>query len=159
MHVMLIEGNDAQRRTLLPDSRGGRTAVLIAGFLRSVMKFLAMAIFHSLPAWFVPRPLYASGLGIHWIVRKTRMDTLASYRNRGRIMAIYVTTIAASMAVAPAILGVAGAEGWMPFAVSTLLAALPLALVAHDAPQSQIDGHGTPALLVRSAPTVFAVGL
>ncbi|MDA1310593.1 MAG: MFS transporter, partial [Proteobacteria bacterium] len=222
---MSIQGDDAQHRAPPPDSRGGRTAVLIANYLScfaiglavggsipllslimerrgvsetligantamgsigviciapfvpmivrrfglapsviagivlSVASFLAMAVFDSLTAWFVLRPLYAGGLGIHWIVSETWMNTVASNRNRGRIMAIYVTTIAAGMAAGPAILGVTGTEGWMPFAVfgaATFLAALPLALVARYAPQSQIGGHGTPALLIRGAPTVFA---
>jgi MFS family permease len=140
--------------------RFGLVASVIAGIMLSVVSFLAMAIFDSLSVWFVLRPLYASGLGIHWIVSETWMNTLASNRNRGRIMAIYVTTIAAGMAAGPAILGMTGTEGYMPFAVfgaATLLAALPLALVARHAPQSQIGGHGTPALLVRGAPIVFAV--
>ena len=222
---MSIQGDDAQHRAPPPDSRGGRTAVLIANYLScfaiglavggsipllslimerrgvsetligantamgsigviciapfvpmivrrfglapsviagivlSVASFLAMAVFDSLAAWFVLRPLYAGGLGIHWIVSETWMNTVASNRNRGRIMAIYVTTIAAGMAAGPAILGVTGTEGWMPFAVfgaATFLAALPLALVARHAPQSQVGGHGTPALLIRGAPTVFA---
>jgi MFS family permease len=140
--------------------RFGLVASVIAGIMLSVVSFLAMAIFDSLSVWFVLRPLYASGLGIHWIVSETWMNTLASNRNRGRIMAIYVTTIAAGMAAGPAILGMTGTEGYMPFAVfgaATLLAALPLALVARHAPHSQSGGHGTPALLVRGAPIVFAV--
>ena len=139
--------------------RFGLVASVIVGIVLSVVSFLAMAIFDSLSVWFVLRPLYASGLGIHWIVSETWMNTVASNRNRGRIMAIYVTTIAAGMAAGPAILGMTGTEGYMPFAVfgaATLLAALPLALVARHAPQSQIGGHGTPALLVRGAPIVFA---
>jgi MFS family permease len=139
--------------------RFGLAVSVVAGILLSVVALAAMAMEDSLLAWFILRPLYGGGLGIHWVVSETWMNSVASNRDRGRIMAIYVTTIAAGMAAGPAILGVTGTVGLTPFVVfglATLLSALPLALVARHAPRLMVGGHGTPAMLVRKAPTVFA---
>lgn len=139
--------------------RLGLATAVISGIVVSVLALAAIAMTESLTAWFLLRPIYAGGLGIHWVVSETWMNSVASNRDRGRIMAIYVTTIAAGMAAGPAILGMTGTEGVIPFVVfglATLATAVPLAVVARHAPILRIGLHGTPAILVRGAPTVFA---
>lgn len=139
--------------------RLGLATSVIAGIVFSVVALAGIAMTDSLFSWFLLRPIYAGGLGIHWVVSETWMNSVASNWDRGRIMAIYVTTIAAGMAAGPAILGVTGTEGIAPFVVfgiATLASALPLAIVARHAPRLRIGGHGTPMMLFSGAPTVFA---
>ncbi len=142
--------------------RFGLARSVVGGIVISTVALLAAAVADSLVAWFALRALFTSGLAIHWVVSETWMNTVASSRDRGRIMSIYVTTIAAGMAAGPAILGVTGTDGVMPFLVfagATLATAVPLALVARHAPSLRIGRHGTPDILLRGAPTVFAAAV
>lgn len=142
--------------------RFGLGASVIGGIVISTGALLVAGFTESLAAWFVLRAFYAAGLGIHWVVSETWMNAVASSRDRGRIMSIYVTTIAAGMAAGPAIFAVTGSDGITPFLVfagATLLAAAPLALVTRHAPHLEKGVHGTPAILARGAPTVFAAVL
>jgi MFS family permease len=142
--------------------RLGLATSVVLGIVLSAIALAAIAVTESLLAWFLLRPIYAGGLGIHWVVSETWMNSVASNRDRGRIMAIYVTTIAAGMAAGPAILGMTGTDGIVPFVVfgvATLAAALPLAIVARHAPRLRIGAHGTPWLLIKAAPTIFAAVL
>lgn len=139
--------------------RFGVAVSVIAGIVLSVVAFLAMGVFDSLAAWFFLRPIAAGGTAIHWIVSETWMNAIATRRDRGRIMAVYVTSIAAGFAIGPAILTVTGIEGWAPFLIfagGIALSALPLAMVARRAPTLRIGTHGTPLFLARAAPTIFA---
>lgn len=139
--------------------RFGLATSVVGGILISVSAFLLMAVFTSIEAWFVLRPIAAGGTAIHWIVSETWMNAVSTRRDRGRIMAIYVTAIAAGFAAGPAILTVTGIEGWAPFLVfgaGVALSALPLALVARHAPSLKIESLGTPVFLARNAPTIFA---
>ena len=139
--------------------RLGLARSVILGIVMSTVALAVTAVTDSLVAWFILRPLYAGGLGIHWVVSETWMNLVASKRDRGRIMAIYVTSIAAGMAAGPAILGLTGTEDLVPFVVfgiATLASALPLAAVARYAPKPRISLHGTPMILIRNAPTIFA---
>ena len=139
--------------------RLGLAPAVILGIVLSALALAAIAVSESLVAWFLLRPIYAGGLAIHWVVSETWMNSVASSRDRGRIMAIYVTTIAAGMAAGPAILSMTGTEGVIPFVVfglATLATAVPLAVVARHAPRLRIGLHGTPGILVKGAPTIFA---
>jgi len=139
--------------------RLGLGVSVIGGIIVSTGALLVAGFTESLAAWFILRALYAAGLGIHWVVSETWMNAVASSRDRGRIMSIYVTTIAAGMAAGPAILGVTGSDGAAPFllfSAATLLAAAPLAFVTRHAPRLEMGIHGTPGVLARGAPTVFA---
>ncbi len=139
--------------------RFGLGVAVIGGIVASSVAFLLMGVFQSMLAWFPLRLIFAGGLAIHWIVSETWMNAVASARNRGRIMSVYVTLIAAGFATGPVILGFVGAGGWAPFlifAAGMMFSALPLALVIRFAPRLPGDRHGTPLYLARSAPTIFA---
>ena len=139
--------------------RVGLATSVIAGIVISVVAFLAMGVFESLAAWFLLRPIVAGGTAIQWIVSETWMNAVSTRQDRGRIMAVYVTAVAAGFAIGPAILTVTGTEGWTPFLVfagGIALSAIPLALVARRAPSLQTGAFGTPLFLARAAPTIFA---
>jgi MFS family permease len=77
--------------------RVGLATSVIAGIVISVVAFLAMGIFESLAAWFLLRPIVAGGTAIQWIVSETWMNAISTRRDRGRIMAVYVTAVAAGL--------------------------------------------------------------
>lgn len=139
--------------------RFGLAASVTGGIVVSVAAFLCMGAFDSLAAWFVLRPIAAGGTAIHWIVSETWMNAVSTRRDRGRIMAVYVTMIAGGFAAGPALLTVTGVEGWTPFLVFgafILFSAAPLVVVARYAPALSIRSVGTPRFLARQAPTICA---
>ena len=95
----------------------GLAISVVAGIFLSVVAFLAMAVIDSLVAWFVLRFVFAGGLAIHWVVSETWMNALSTRRDRGQILSIYVTAIAAGFATGPAVLGIVGMSGWLPFTI------------------------------------------
>ena len=139
--------------------RFGLATSVVAGILLSVVAFLAMAVTGSLVAWLVLRFVFSGGLAIHWVVSETWMNAVSTHRDRGQILSIYVTAIAAGFATGPVVLGIVGISGWLPFtifAAGTVASAIPLAMVAQHAPVIETGRTGAPWMLVRRAPTVFA---
>ena len=61
---------------------------------------------------------------IHWVVSETWLNMVATERDRGRIMGIYATVLAAGFAIGPLIIGAVGIEGWLPFLIVALAVAL-----------------------------------
>ena len=139
--------------------RFGLAASVSGGLAISVIALLSLGFLDSLWAWFLLRPVVAAGTAIQWIASETWMNAVCTARDRGRIMAIYVTAIAAGFAVGPALLAFIGVDGWLPFIVfggSMLLSALPLVLVSRFAPALRRGDIATPLFLLRRAPTLFA---
>ena len=132
---------------------------ILGGLAISAIAMLLMGLVDSMIAWFPLRFLCVGCLGIHWVISETWMNAVATSRDRGRIMSIYVTIIAAGFAAGPVILDQIGLEGLLPFALFagfTLLSAAPLALVVRYAPRMHDSAIGSPAMLARTAPTIFA---
>ena len=139
--------------------RFGMAASVTGGLLVSTAALLLLGVFESLWAWFLLRPLVAGGTVIQWVVSETWMNAVSTTRDRGRIMAVYVTAIAAGFAVGPALLAVVGVDGWAPFLVfgaGILFSAAPMVAVARYAPSMRSTGIATPVFLMRRAPTIFA---
>ena len=139
--------------------RLGLGVVLVGGIVVSVVAFLMMSVFESIFAWCLLRFAFAGGLGVHWVVSETWLNAIASTRDRGRIMSLYVTAVAAGFATGPIVLGLIGTASWIAFpifALFTALALLPLVLVLRHAPRLSASARGTPVMLARAAPTIFA---
>ena len=86
----------------------------------------AAAVAAQPAAWFLLRFLTGAAASIQWVVSETWLNIVATERDRGRIMGLYATVLAAGFAIGPLIIGAVGVEGWLPF----LLVALAIALSA-----------------------------
>lgn len=137
----------------------GLVPAICCGMVVSSAAIVIMGLTESVGVWFVLRFVGAAGLAVHWIISETWMSSVATERTRGRILAAYVTFIAAGFAGGPLILTVVGTEGLTPFVVfgvTVLGAAAPFLTIGHLVPVLELSGVASPMILLRGAPTVFA---
>jgi len=100
--------------------------------------FLLMPVFPSPEAWLVLRAIMGAGIALPWLVGETWINTVASDKTRGRMIALYAIVLFAGFAAGPFILETIGIDGWLPFLIAAggiLLAVVPIVAAAHLAPQ------------------------
>jgi len=113
-------------------------------------------------AWCALRFVVGIAGGIHWVASETWMNLLASPRNRGRVMAVYATVMAAGFTVGPLVTGWIGIHGWLPFLATfaaALLSVLPLPLAHGVAPVLPAHGRIGLGSAFRAAPLIMAAAL
>lgn len=111
---------------------------LMAGCLVACAVCLAMLpVFHNYTVWLVIRLLFGGAEGLLFVAGETWINQAVDDRVRGRMAALYGTTLAAGFAIGPLIITVTGIGDNTPFVIGTLLilAGLgPLAVGAVGAP-------------------------
>jgi MFS family permease len=115
-----------------------------------------------LPAWFVLRFLTGAAGAIPWVVSETWLNMVATDRDRGRIMGIYATVLAAGFAIGPAIIGAIGVEGWRPFLIVALgvaLSVVPLSFAGALAPRMPERPEAPLSDILRAQPLVMIAAI
>jgi MFS family permease len=143
--------------------RSGPAAPMLGAILVTLVAFLLLPVFSSLPAWIALRFIIGCAGSVLWICGEAWINQVATDRIRGRVVALYSMAVAAGFAVGPLLLSLTGSRGATPFLISSaimLLAALPLLTVMRIAPR--LDGERTSALpryflLAPLAMSLFAV--
>lgn len=130
---------------------------LFGCFVTELVAFLALPVFDHLYAWFAIRFVMGASGGGLFIVAETWINQIADDRNRGRVMGLYVTVLAAGFAAGPLLLVVTGTAGWTPFLVGAgfiAAAMLPLARTGAGAPV--LEGRASFSILrfLTIAPTL-----
>jgi MFS family permease len=131
---------------------------LVIGFALFNGTVLLFPLLDWLPAWMVLRFLSGIAVGVHWVVTETWMNLMATDRNRGRVMAIYVTAMSAGFACGPLVIAQTGIAGTLPFlfvAAAMTLAMLPMVLAHRVAPSMPPHVSGTLWFTLRAAPIVM----
>lgn len=142
--------------------RLGTLRSMYAGLAVGGATILLFPLFPNLGAWFALRLAVGAASAIHWVVSETWMNTLATDRDRGRIMGIYATVMAAGFTCGPLIIGVVGIDGWRPFLIiagAVALSAVPLPFARGLAPPMPAQHGATIRGLVAAAPTVMLAAL
>jgi len=142
--------------------RLGTLRSMYAGLAVGGATILLFPLFPNLGAWFALRFVVGTASAIHWVVSETWMNTLATDRDRGRIMGIYATVLAGGFACGPLIIGVTGIDGWRPFLIiagAVALSAVPLPFARGVAPPMPAQRGATIRGLVAAAPTVMLAAL
>jgi MFS family permease len=119
---------------------------------------LLYPMFTSLPAWFALRFLTGAAGAIPWVVSETWLNMVASDRDRGRIMGIYATVLAAGFAIGPALIGVVGVDGWRPFlivAAAVGVSVIPLGFAGGLAPTMPERPQAPLSDIVRRQPVIM----
>ena len=108
-------------------ARLGTVPSLLAGFVVFNATVLLLPYIESLPAWMVLRFVSGMSVAVHWVVTETWMKLMATDRNRGRVMAMYVTAISTGFACGPLVIAETGIGGARPFFF--VIAAMALSMV------------------------------
>ena len=96
--------------------------------------FIVAGLYPNVWFWFPLRLIIGAATALLWIASEALINELAVERWRGRIISIYASVGAAGFALGPLLLIITGSVGMTPFvatSVMTLLAGVPLFLVAH----------------------------
>ena len=141
---------------------GLRRAILI-GIGLAIIVLLALTLFSGIPIWIGLRLAGGSALGLSWIASEIWLNSLATDRSRGTVMAAYATVFAAGVVAGPLLLEFTGTVGLTPFVVGAgtlALTAVPLAFVRH-VPEASRDTTSTPGFvtLAAAAPSVMLAAL
>ena len=143
-------------------ARLGVARSMIGGIVIGTGCMVAFPFVEAVWGWFVLRFVGAAGVAIHWVLSETWMNAVATENGRGRALAVYVTLMAGGFAMGPALIGMVGTDGYLPFMIFALalaVSAFPLVFVRHLGRGLTVGGVGSPFLLARAAPTVLAAAI
>lgn len=143
-------------------ARLGTLRSLLAGFALFDATVLLMPYFEWLPAWMALRFLSGIAVAVHWVVTETWMNLMATDRNRGRVMAVYVTAMSTGFACGPLLIAETGIAGVRPFilvVVAMVIAMLPLVLARGVAPAMPQHKSGALLFALRAAPVMMVTAL
>jgi len=151
----------------LLSKRFGSPRVAVAAAIITALLLLAYKQFNSLEAWFLIRLLQGMSVSVLFVLSEAWVLQYAGNAHRGKIVAMYGAVLAASFAMGPALIGLIGIEGWLPFMVGSgamLLSIIPLILVQEDAPIAEEEtatsgmlSFALKAPVLLSAVAVFAI--
>jgi MFS family permease len=138
--------------------RLGAVRAMIAGLLVMTLAILLLPSLPYLPVWFALRFLTGCAGAIPWVVSETWLNMVASDRDRGRIMGIYATVLAAGFALGPAMISAVGVEGWLPFlivAAAVSIAIIPLSFAGGLAPRMPERPEAPLSDILRAQPLIM----
>ena len=151
----------------LLSKRFGSSRVAVAAAITTALLLLAYKQFNSLEAWFLIRLLQGMSVSVLFVLSEAWILQYAGNEHRGKIVALYGAVLAASFAMGPALIGLIGIDGWLPFivgSVAMLLSIIPLILVQEDAPIAEEETAASGMLsfalkapVLLSAVAVFAI--
>jgi MFS family permease len=139
-------------------ARLGTVPSLLASFVLFNVTVLLFPLFDWLPALMALRFLSGIAVAVHWVVTETWMNMMATDRNRGRVMAIYVTAISTGFACGPLVIAETGIAGARPFffvIAAMALSMVPMVLARSVAPPMPIHASGTLWFSLRAAPIMM----
>lgn len=136
----------------------GPARLMIGSVAISLALFLLLPVFPNVYAWFLIRFLLGAANAFLWIAGEAWVNTIAEEKNRGRIVGLYSTALAAGFTLGPIVLAQTGSEGWLPFLVSAALIAVsaaPLALAHSLGPPMRDQSSVRLLMFVWLAPTAM----
>lgn len=139
-------------------SRLGTMPSLIAGMILFDGTVLLFPLLDWLAVWMVLRFLSGIAVAVHWVVTETWMNLMATDRNRGRVMAIYVTAMSTGFACGPLVIAETGIAGIRPFVIVALamgLSMIPILLARKVAPPMPRHDGGGLWFTLRMAPAIM----
>lgn len=137
-------------------------SLLYAGLAVTALGLMPLAFTEALPTWFVLRFVFGLGLTMLFVTTEVWLSHIAPEAQRGRLVGLYSTVLAAGFALGPALLALTGTVGLAPFIAGgglILAAAVPL-LLAHGrapklrSPEDQASRHGVLGP-IRAAPDLM----
>jgi MFS family permease len=142
--------------------RLGTMRSMYGGFAVFSAVVLLLPLTDSLVAWFLLRLISGAAVGVHWVVTETWMNMMATDRNRGRVMAVYVTMMSAGFALGPLLITATGIQGAAPFLAifaAMCLSLVPVVVARGVAPTMPVHARGGLRHVLTLAPVVMAAGL
>ena len=142
--------------------RFGLTKSLVVSQLIAIVLYFSFLFVEGLTAWFIIRFIIGFAGALAWNAFDTWMLTLADDTNRGKVVATYNMVFAIGFAIGPAVIGLTGLEGSLPFitiALISFIVIIPMLTLRVEAPELS-EHRPIPVLLaVIAAPTIFGAAI
>jgi MFS family permease len=87
----------------------------------SISLLLLMKLWPSFNIWLVLRFLLGGAIAGMFVVSETWINSIATDKNRGRILGIYAACLSAGFGTGPLLIEFTGIDGWMPFVAGGVL--------------------------------------
>ncbi|HEX9646615.1 MAG TPA: MFS transporter [Alphaproteobacteria bacterium] len=139
--------------------RAGLVGAMNAGILGCAACLALLAAFDSFAAWAVVRFAFGGAEGLLFVAGETWINAAIDDRVRGRLVAVYTTSLAAGFALGPLIITATGADGPLPFLVGALVVlsgVVPVLIGARSAPTIAGVPSGGALRLLRAMPVAAA---
>lgn len=119
-------------------SRIGPAILMLGAISISLVAFLLLPVFTSVPAWFALRFAIGAAGSCLWVCGEAWVNQVAPDALRGRVVALYGMAVMTGFSLGPLLLSLTGSEGSAPFLIAGAVmfaAALPLLSVLRIAPR------------------------
>lgn len=113
-----------------------------------------------LEVWFVLRFFYGMAVSCLFVLSESWVVKFADPGSRGKVVAIYGAALAASFGAGPALIGLIGIDGWLPFiigAVVLVVAIVPISLIREERLETEeTAGWSDMVAFIPKAPILLA---
>lgn len=149
---------------LLPlAERIGMVILGIASTAGTAALIMGLWLFPQIEVWYLLRFLLGGTIAGAFVISETWINQLATPDNRGRVIGLYATVVAAGFALGPATIAILGPDGVLPFAIIaglSCLSALVVYAVRHRTPPlERHEGASMRRFLVAAPVLVLGVGV
>jgi len=137
----------------------GAADAMIASGVIALLAIAFLPVFSSVPAWIALRLISGLAGSVSWVVTETWINSLAEDRIRGRLVSLYVATMASGFATGPIVVTLVGTDSQVAiasFVVLHLVAILPIILIRRFAPRLNITGSTKLSRIALAMPVLLA---
>lgn len=143
-------------------ARLGVLPLLLAAIAVGAVSLLGFKLLFDLAWWFPLRFTFSAALGVLFVLSEFWINQAAPPARRGLVMGVYATILALGFAVGPALLGLLGTAGWLPYLAGATLfgaASIPLLLARGLSPEIPRKGGRGFLGYLRVAPSATLAAL
>ncbi|HEY1735470.1 MAG TPA: MFS transporter, partial [Methylovirgula sp.] len=133
---------------------GLRTLLFVALFT-GIASLTAFAFYENYWIWLFLRGVFGAALTVLFVLSEFWINVVAPPKQRGLVLGIYTTSLAAGFAAGPLILALTGTDGVLPFFAAVALfaiAAIPVVLVGSHAPELEDQADASVWSFISAAP-------
>jgi predicted MFS family arabinose efflux permease len=137
----------------------GMSRLILLAMAVTALAFLLLKAWPNIWVWFPLRFLLGAAINILYVLSEAWIVQVAHEENRGRIVGLYTTVMAAGFGLGPLVIPITGSEGWAPFLVAVgliALATLPIFKVSHLAPPVDEGAANSVVRFLPRAPMLLA---
>jgi MFS family permease len=118
-------------------ARVGVARTMIMAVIVAALSFVAFYFTTAFWLWFPLRAVMNAAITILFILSEYWISTASPQHRRGLVLGTYATVLSLGFALGPWLFAQVGSEGFLPFGVTCVIAALaavPIAIAAHQSP-------------------------
>jgi len=138
---------------------GAKRLAIVAAFMTGVF-IISYKAFDNLGAWFVIRLLQGMSIATLFVLSEAWIVGSSSKEHRGKIVAIYASVLSASFAIGPAMIGIIGTDGWLPFIIGAaciVIGVIPIAVIREVEETQETHSSGILSFLPKAPMLIAAV--